>query len=85
MTLREFYRLICNLFNSGEPLPYKYTRRDGYWKMTKGFMNHGGTVMSSGNYLKLCQLVRDERDQQQRPKTKKRKQKFTVKNKYIGD
>lgn len=37
MTLREFYKLICKEFNKGEPLEYRWTRSDGYWKVTKGF------------------------------------------------
>ena len=41
MTLREFYKLVCNEFNEGKPLEYKFTDPGGYWKMTKGFDGHG--------------------------------------------
>ena len=36
MTLKEFYTMICDEFNGGKNLEYKWTRKDGYWKMTKG-------------------------------------------------
>jgi hypothetical protein len=44
MELKAFYQWICKEFNEGEPLEYKWTRADGYWKVTKGFPMGGRSV-----------------------------------------
>jgi len=36
--------MICNEFNNGKNLEYKWTRPDGYWKMTRGFINGGKSL-----------------------------------------
>lgn len=41
ITLKEFYRMICDDFNSGGDLEYRFTKPDGYWTMTKGFITTG--------------------------------------------
>lgn len=85
MTLREFYKMICKEFNQGEPLPYKYTRKDGYWKMTKGFVNYSNKYLTASQYLKLCQMAREDKEVIELTKAKKTKGKFKVQNKYKGD
>lgn len=82
MTLREFYKLICNEFNDGKPLEYKFTDPAGYWKMTKGYTGHGMREIGAAEYLKIVEMCKrdvaaeHEADKQTRIKTKK------VRNKY---
>lgn len=85
MTLREFYRTICKLFNSGEPLPWKYTRKDGYWQMSKGFLSYDESKsVSASTYLKIIKTAKE--DKLRHPKKKRiPKHKFKVQNKYKGD
>ena len=86
MTLREFYKLICQEFNEGEPLEYKFTDPSGYWKMTKGFTGHGMKEIDAAHYLKIIELCKldlakeHEKDKRNRGRPKKK-----VQNKYVGD
>ena len=86
MTLREFYKLICNEFNEGEPLEYKFTDPSGYWKMTKGYTGHGMKEIGAAQYLKIIELCKldlakeHERDKRNRGRPTKK-----VQNKYVGD
>ena len=86
MTLREFYKLICNEFNDGEPLEYKFTDPSGYWKMTKGFTGHGMKMIGAAQYLKIIELCKldlakeHEADRRSRGRPTKK-----VQNKYVGD
>ena len=86
MTLREFYKLICNEFNEGKPLEYKFTDPGGYWKMTKGFDGHGLKTIDASQYLKMIALCKrdvakeHENDVRSRGRPKKK-----VRNKYVGD
>ena len=84
MTLKEFYRLICATFNDGEPLPYKYTRKDGYWKMTKGYMPNVGNEISLHTYAKLLEIDREWRNIL-KEKTQAALAKQKMKTKYKGD
>jgi len=59
MELKEFYRLICNEFNNGGDLEYKFTRKDGYWTLTKGFINTSGRWMS---VHRLAEYVKDVKE-----------------------
>jgi hypothetical protein len=85
MTLREFYRLICTLFNDGEPLPYKYTRKDGYWKMTKGYIPNRGREISLHTYAKLLEVDREWHNILREKTLAMRKQNKKIKTKYKGD
>ena len=80
MTLKEFYRMICNEFNDGKNLEYKWTRPDGYWKMTKGFINSGDRGMSIHF---LAQYIREQKALKKEAKKVKRSKKII--NKYKGD
>lgn len=54
MTVKDFYKHICELFNSGHPLPAKFTRKsDGYWKMTKGYQHFGGVEIPLHHFAEL--------------------------------
>jgi len=39
LTAKQFYNLICNSFNNGNPLPYRYKQKVKPWKqgMTEDF------------------------------------------------
>ncbi len=83
MTLKEFYKFICKEFNNDEPLEYRWTRKDGYWKMSKGFPS-GPT---KGIYLHfIAEHILQERklkkDKQKVPASKRKKKPYT---KYKGD
>ena len=83
MTLKEFYKFICKEFNKGKPLEYKWTRKDGYWKMTKGFFRGP----NKGVYVHiLAEHILQERamkkDQQKAKPSKKKKKPYI---KYKGD
>lgn len=92
MTLKEFYWKVCEVFNGGKQLPFKYTRKDGYWKMSKGFQNYDGKVISSGLYLKIAKAAREDQEALERSNQlardkmlQARKQKFKVQTKYLGE
>jgi len=54
MTVKDFYKSICELFNNGQPLPAKFTRKsDGYWKMTKGYQHCGGVEIPLHHFAEL--------------------------------
>ena len=80
MTLKEFYTMICNEFNDGKNLEYKWTRPDGYWKMTKGFINSGDRGMSIHF---LAQYIQEQKALKKEAKKVKRSKKII--NKYKGD
>lgn len=85
MTLKEFYRTICKLFNKGEPLPWKFTRPDGYWQMSKGFLSYDESkAVNASMYLKAMKAAREDKLGYKQEK-KIPKSKFKVQNKYIGD
>ena len=69
MTLKEFYTMICDEFNNGNNLKYKWTRADGYWKMTKGFFNVGKECSLHA----LAQALRYDKQAKEGKKKKERK------------
>ena len=86
MTLREFYKLICNEFNEGEPLEYKFTDPGGYWKMTKGFDGHGLKEMKASQWLKMIELCKRDVEAEHKNDIRSRgRPKKKVRNKYVGD
>lgn len=85
MKLREFYKTIIKLFNHGEPLPWKYTRDDGYWQMSKGFLSYDeGKAVTADVYLKTIKAAKEDKLGYKQEK-KIPKHKFKVQNKYKGD
>ena len=86
MTLREFYKTICQEFNNGEPLDYKFTDPSGYWRMTEGFTGHGMKEMTAGQYLKIVELCKRDVAQEHENDTRSRgRPTKKVRNKYVGD
>lgn len=86
MTLREFYKQICNEFNDGQPLEYKFTNKDGYWRMTKGYTGHGMKEMTAGQYLKIVEMCKRDVSAEHRNEIRSRgRPTKKVRNKYIGD
>ena len=86
MTLREFYKLVCNEFNDGEPLEYKFTDPSGYWKMTKGFTGHGLKEIGAAQWLNMIALCkRDVEAEHNNDKNKRGRPTKKIKNKYKGD
>jgi hypothetical protein len=81
LELKEFYKLICDEFNDGKNLEYKWTRADGYWKMTKGFFNGGRSVSlhAVAEALIYDKQVREMKKKKKKPRSKK------IINKYKGD
>ena len=86
MKLKEFYKLICVEFNDGQPLDYKFTNPDGYWKMTKGYTGHGMKEMTAGQYLEIVELCRRDVAKEHENDTRSRgRPTKKVRNKYIGE
>lgn len=83
MTLREFYNLVTKEFNDGQPLEYKFTDKDGYWRMTKGFTGHGMKEISASQYLKIFEMMKA--DKEMRKATRGRGRPKKVHTKYVGD
>ena len=85
-TLREFHKLVCDEFNDGKPLEYKFTDKDGYWRMTKGYTGHGMKEMTAGQYLSIVEMckrnVAKEHEDDKRSRGRPTKK---VRNKYVGD
>lgn len=82
MTLKMFYQLICREFNNSKPLEYKWTRKDGYWKMSKGFINSGGVEQPASYYLEAIKL---QQEIEEESKLKKKVKSKKVITKYKGD
>jgi len=91
ISVKDFYKMICDVFNNGEALPAKFTRKDGYFKMTKGWQHTPGRALPASHYLELCRLVREDAEQLLLAKTEKirkemaKRKKKNVKIKYKGD
>jgi hypothetical protein len=84
-TLREFYKLVCNEFNDGKPLEYKFTDPGGYWKMTKGFDGHGLKMIGASQYLKMVELCKRDVAKEHENEIRSRGRPKKVRNKYVGD
>lgn len=73
MTVKDFYKSICELFNNGQPLPAKFTRKsDGYWKMTKGYQHFGGVEIPLHHFAELI-IIDNEWKKLLQKKSKKNK------------
>jgi hypothetical protein len=74
MTVKDFYKYICDLFNSGQPLPAKFTRKsDGYWKMTKGYQHYGGVEIPLHHFAELIIIDNEYKKLLQKKSKKKEK------------
>jgi len=83
-TLREFHKLVCDEFNEGKPLEYKFTDPSGYWRMTKGFTGHGMKEMTAGQYLQIVELCkRDVVQEHENDKRSRGRPTKKVRNKYV--
>jgi len=77
---------VCDEFNDGKPLEYKFTNSDGYWKMTKGFTGHGMKEIDAGTWLNMIKdLKRDVAQEHENDKRNRGRPTKKVRNKYIGD
>ena len=86
MTLREFYMTVIKEFNNGQPLEYKFTDKDGYWKMTQGFTGHGMKEMTASQYLDIVELCKRDVAKEHENDTRSRgRPTKKVRNKYIGE
>jgi hypothetical protein len=74
---------MCNEFNEGKPLEYKYTDKGGYRRMTKGFDAHGMKEVSIEHYLRVVRMVQE--DKEMRKAVRKRGRPKKVHTKYVGD
>ena len=88
ISLKDFYQMICTEFNEGKGLEYRWTRSDGYWKVTKGFPMGptrsvlGVHLLKALIYEREMEAMRDEAKKKKAPSRQKKKQPYT---KYIGD
>tara|TARA_R110000787_G_scaffold254163_3_gene359469 strand:+ start:180 stop:563 length:384 start_codon:yes stop_codon:yes gene_type:complete len=82
MTLKEFYYLIYKEFGNGIPLEYKWTKKDGYWTMTKGFINGTNKSMSVHD---LDQFIKEEKAMKKGKKKEPKKKDKKPYTKYSGD
>jgi len=74
MTVKDFYKYICDLFNNGQPLPAKFTRKsDGYWKMTKGYQHFGGVEIPLHHFAELIIIDNEYKKLLQKKSKKKEK------------
>ena len=92
MTVRDMYVWLCQEFNDGKPLPAKFTRRDGYFKLTKGWQHQAGREVPASQYLEMLKQAREDRAALERSHAigrdkllKARKQKHKVITKYKGE
>jgi hypothetical protein len=86
MGLKEFYKLICDEFNDGKPLEYKFTDPSGYWKMTKGYTGHGMKEIDAGVWLKMIKnLKRDVAKEHENDTRSRGRPTKKVRNKYVGE
>ena len=92
MTVRDMYVWLCQEFNDGKPLPAKFTRKDGYFKLTKGWQHQAGREVPASSYLEMLKQAREDRAALERSWKlskdkilKARKQKHKVKTKYKGE
>jgi hypothetical protein len=86
ISLKDFYQMICTEFNEGKPLEYRWTRSDGYWKMTKGFPSGPRREVQASDLMKLLQYEKEisvMKDKKQKKAPGKKKNKPYIK--YIGD
>lgn len=74
--------MICTEFNDGKGLEYRWTRNDGYWKMTKGFPSGGKEISlkAVAEALETDRLAKEHRKKKKKPAVKK-----VVHTKYKGD
>jgi hypothetical protein len=84
MTLREFYKLMCDEFNDGKPLEYKFTEPGGYYRLTKGFTAHGLREVGANEYLEMIEFCKRDvaKEHQEEIRSRGRPTK-KVRNKYV--
>ena len=86
MELKDFYQMICTEFNEGKGLEYRWTRSDGYWKMTKGFLSGPKREVKASDIMQLLKDEKEMNDMKDKSKKKapsrKTKKPYT---KYLGD
>jgi len=86
MELKDFYQMICTEFNEGKGLEYRWTRSDGYWKMTKGFPSGPKREVKASDIMQLLKDEKEMNDMKDKSKKKapgrKTKKPYT---KYLGD
>ena len=86
MKLKQFYKLICDEFNDGKPLEYKFTDPSGYWKMTKGYTGHGMKEIGADVWLKMIKsLKRDVAKEHENDTRSRGRPTKKVRNKYVGE
>lgn len=77
--------LVIKEFNDGKPLDYKFTDKNGYWKMTKGFTGHGMKEMTAGQYLKIVELCTRDVAKEHEDEIRGRGRPKKVHTKYKGE
>ena len=71
--------MICTEFNEGNPLEYRWTRSDGYWKMTKGFPSGPRREVQASDLMKLLRyekeidVMKDKKKKDMKKKSKIKK------------
>lgn len=77
--------MICTEFNEGNPLEYRWTRSDGYWKMTKGFPSGPRREVQASDLMKLLRYEKEidaMKDKKKKEPSRKSKKPYT---KYLGE
>ena len=77
--------MICTEFNEGKPLEYRWTRSDGYWKMTKGFPSGPRREVQASDLMKLLRYEKEidaMKDKKKKEPSRKSKKPYT---KYLGE
>jgi len=77
--------MICTEFNEGNPLEYRWTRSDGYWKMIKGFPSGPRREVQASDLMKLLQYEKEinvMKDKKKKEPSRKSKKPYT---KYLGE
>jgi hypothetical protein len=85
MQIKDFYQMICTEFNEGNPLEYRWTRSDGYWKMTKGFPSGPRREVQASDLMKLLRYEKEidvMKDKKKKEPSRKSKKPYT---KYLGE
>tara|TARA_R110000782_G_scaffold70117_2_gene140942 strand:+ start:480 stop:713 length:234 start_codon:yes stop_codon:yes gene_type:complete len=77
--------MICTEFNEGKGLEYRWTRSDGYWKMTKGFPSGPRREVQASDLMKLLRYEKEidaMKDKKKKEPSRKSKKPYT---KYLGE
>ena len=76
---------MCNEFNDGKPLEYKFTEPGGYYRLTKGFTAHGLREIDACKWLRMIEFCKRDLEVERQKELRSRGRPKKVHMKYVGD